>query len=176
MNMESEHNHHTCCFIGHRKINATPELRKYLNELLTKLILDGITDFIFGDHSEFNSLCYEIVTELKKEYPHLRRIHFRKDYEEADAYTMEILLKGFEESICPKGVSNAGIASYVERNQAMIRESDICVFFYDESYLPKRRKRSKSSTSDYQPKSGTAVAYEYAVGKNKNIINIFKLL
>ncbi len=86
---------------------------------------------------------------------------------------MEILLKGFEDSICPKGVSNAGIASYVKRNQAMIRESDICVFYYDENYLPKRRKMNKHSISDYQPKSGTAVAYEYAVSKNKKIINIY---
>ena len=89
---------------------------------------------------------------------------------------MEILIKGFEDSICPKGVSNAGIASYAERNQAIIRESDICVFQYDENYLTKRQKMSKRSVSDYQPKSGTAVAYEYAVSKNKNIINIFKTI
>ena len=172
-NMISENNQHICCFIGHRKINDTPQIRKYINELLTHLIQNGTTDFIFGDHSEFNSLCYEIVTELKKEYPHIRRIHFRKDYEEANDYTMEILLKGFEDSICPRGISNAGIASYAERNQAMIRESDICIFYYDENYLPKRRKMSKHSLTDYQPKSGTAVAYEYAVSKNKKIINVY---
>lgn len=163
----------SACFIGHRKINDTPQIREYIDELLTRLIKDGITNFIFGDHSQFNSLCYDIVTELKKEYPNIRRIHFRKYYEDANDYTMEILLKGFEDSICPKGVSNAGIASYVERNQAMIRESDICIFYYDETYLPKRRKISKHSISDYQPKSGTAVAYEYAVSKNKTIINVY---
>ena len=162
------------CFIGHRKINDTPQLRKNLNDLLKKLISEGITNFIFGDHSEFNNLCYEIVTELQKEYPHIRRIHFRKDYEEPNDYTMKILLTGFEDSICPKGVSNAGLASYAERNQAMIRESDICIFYYDENYLPKRRKMSKHSISDYQPKSGTAMAYEYSVRKNKNIINVYE--
>ena len=46
------------------------------------------------------------------------------------------------------------------------------VLIDDENYLPKRRKMSKRSISDYQPKSGTAVAYEYAVSKNKKIINI----
>ena len=55
-------------------------------------------------------------------------------------------------------------------------ESDICIFYYDENYLPKRRKLSKHSISDYQPESGTAAAYRYAVGKNKNIINIFKMM
>jgi len=107
----------SACFIGHRKINDTPQIRKYINELLTKLIQDGIMNFIFGDHSQFNSLCYDIVTELQKEYPQIKRIHFRKDYEEANDYTMEILLKGFEDSVCPKGMSKAGFASYAERNQ-----------------------------------------------------------
>ena len=173
MNMGREKDMHTCCFIGHRKIDDTPELRKNLIELITRLIKDGAVDFIFGDHSEFNSLCYDIVTELKKEYPHIKRIHFRKDYEYANDYTMQLLLKGYEDSICPKGVSNAGAASYAERNRAMIRSSGICVFYYDENYLPKRRRMSKHAISDYQPKSGTAIAYKYAVGKNKNIINVY---
>lgn len=58
----------SACFIGHRKINDTPQLRKYINELLTRLIKDGVINFIFGDHSEFNSLCYEIVNFRKRFY------------------------------------------------------------------------------------------------------------
>ena len=72
----------------------------------------------------------------------------------------------------PDGVENAGVASYVERNQAMINSSDICVFYYDENYLPARRKQSRHALSDYQPKSGTKIAFEYAVKKGKQIINV----
>lgn len=76
------------CFIGHRRINDTPELRDNLNKLLCKLIESGTVNFIFGDNSAFNSLCYDTVTELKEKYPAIKRIHFRKDYENTNDYTM----------------------------------------------------------------------------------------
>lgn len=160
------------CFIGHRKINDTPELRERLRDILQELIENGTTNFIFGDHSEFDGLCYDLVTELKEKYPAIKRINFRKDYENTDDYTMQFLINGYEESICPKGVGSAGRAGYVERNQSMIRESDICIFYYNEKYIPPRRKYGKAYITDYQPKSGTAVAYAYAVQKKKKIYNL----
>ena len=69
-------------------------------------------------------------------------------------------------------MENAGKASYVERNQEMINNSKFCVVYYDENYLPPRRKNSRRDLFDYQPKSGTAVAYDYAVKKKKEIINV----
>ena len=161
------------CFIGHRKIECTPELRERLQSILLDLVENGTTNFIFGDHSAFDSLCYELVTELKEKYPEIKRINFRKDYEDTDDYTMQFLIAGYEESICPKGVGSAGRASYVERNQAMIRESDVCIFYYDKNYQPNRRKTSRRDLFDYQPKSGTALAFQYAKSKKKTIINCF---
>ncbi len=161
------------CFIGHRKINDTPELRERLQSILQELIKNGTTNFIFGDHSAFDSLCYELVTGLKEKYPEIGRINFRKTYEDTDDYTMQFLIKGYEESICPKGVGSAGRASYVERNQAMIRESNVCIFYYDENYQPSRRRTSRHDLTDYRPKSGTALAYSYAKSKKKTIINCF---
>lgn len=140
-------------FIGHRKINDTPELRERLNYILMYLIENGTVNFIFGDNSAFNSLCYDIITLLKEKHPAIKRIKFRKDYEDTDDYTMQFLIKGFEECICPKGVGKAGVASYVERNQVIIRESDVCIFYYDENYLPPRRKIGKRYLTDYQPKA-----------------------
>ena len=154
---------HSACFIGHREIEDTPELRERLRRTVLQLIENGTVNFIFGDHSAFNTLCYETVTALKKEHPAIRRIHFRISYEDADAYTTQYLLLGFEKSICPEGVGRAGRASYTERNRAMIRESEVCVFYYDEGGKPSR------GTS---PKSGTAVAYAYAVRLEKRIENL----
>ena len=51
----------------------------------------------------------------------------------------------------------------------MIDDSDFCVFYYNEAYLPPRRKRSKRDLSTYQPKSGTRLAYEYAVQMSKKV-------
>ncbi len=150
----------TCCFIGHRKIEDVPEVRERLQRVLLQLIRSGTVNFIFGDHSAFDDLCYNLVTELKEKHPAIRRIHFRTDYGDANEYTMQFLLSGYEESLCPPGIENAGRASYIERNRAMIRESDICVFYYDENYFTARRK------------SGTADAYRYAVQKEKRVYNL----
>ena len=163
----------TCCFIGHRKIKDTPELRERLKNLLSELIESGTVNFIFGSRSEFDDLCYDLVTELKEKHPEIKRLNFRCIYEDADDYTMQFLISGYEGSFCPKGVGKAGKAAYVERNEAMIRESDICIFYYDENYTPKKRKISSYSLTDYQPKSGTAIAYKYAQQKKKKIYNVF---
>ena len=55
----------TCCFIGHRTIDETEELKSRLKEIIEKLIIDEKVDtFLFGSKSRFNSLCREIVTEI----------------------------------------------------------------------------------------------------------------
>ena len=164
---------YSVCFIGHRKIKDTPKLRERLQGILIDITQNGTTDFIFGDHSEFDSLCYKLVTELKEKHPEIRRIHFRKDYGDTDEYTMQFLISGYEKTICPKGVGSSGRASYVERNRAMIDGSDICIFYYDKNYLPTRRKNGQQDLIDYQPKSGTAAAYDYALKKKKQIYNLF---
>lgn len=163
----------TCCFIGHQKIKKTSELTQCLEQTLLELIKQGTDVFLFGDHSEFNSLCYDTVTELKSEYSHICRIHYRTAYQEIDDSVRQYFVAGYEDSICPQGVASAGRAAYVERNQAMIRNSDVCVFYFDETYQPSRRKQSKTSLPDYQPKSGTRIAFEYAQNSNKEVINLY---
>lgn len=56
----------------------------------------------------------------------------------------------------------------------MINDSDYCIFYCDNSYLPEMRKYSKNISFYRQANSGTKLAYEYAKRKNKTIFNIFK--
>ena len=57
----------TCCFIGHRTINETDELRTKLTDTIEKLIADKKIDtFLFGSKSEFDRLCLEVVTKIKE--------------------------------------------------------------------------------------------------------------
>lgn len=164
----------TCCFIGHRKMEQVEEIEKLVQDTIYSLLWQGVNHFIFGDHSDFNSLCYEIVTELKDEFPHIRRTHYRTDYPDADDYTMQFLLDGYEDSICPVGVAGAGRAAYVKRNQAMINDSDICVFYFSEEYKPALCRESKRAITSYQPKSGTKLAFDYAKALGKRIINLYQ--
>lgn len=89
------------------------------------------------------------------------------------AFTMRFLTEGYEDSICPDGIAFAGKASYVERNHAMVLASDFCVFYYNENYLPDMRKASKKVLTNYQPKSGTQLAFDFAKAQGKVIINLY---
>ena len=163
----------TCCFFGHRKIDETEELKNKLSEIIENLIVnENVDTFLFGSKSQFDDLCHKIVTELKEKYPHIRRVYVRSAFQHIPDWYEDSLLEYYEETYFPEKIENSGRASYVERNQEMINKSDFCVVYYDENYLPPRRKNSRRDLTDYQPKSGTKVAYDYAVRKRKEIINV----
>ena len=163
----------TCCFFGHRKIDETEELKNNLCRIIENLITNEKVDtFLFGSKSQFDDLCHKVVTKLKEKYPNLKRIYVRSAYQYIPDWYEKSLLENNEGTYFPEYMENAGRASYVERNQEMINKSDFCIVYYDENYLPPRRKNSRRDLCDYQPKSGTAVAYDYAVKKNKEIINL----
>lgn len=168
----------TVCFFGHRRINVSDELKTRLYKEIENLItVDGINTFLFGSKSQFDDLCYEIVSNLKNKYPNIQRIYVRAESEYIDgegsrAYR-EGLMQLYEHTYYPECASGAGKAVYVKRNCHMIDESSACVVYYDENYMPPRRKQSRRDLFDYQPTSGTGIAYQYAVKKKKKIINIF---
>ena len=170
--MESKE--HTCCFFGHRKIEVTDELVSRLKEVVENLITEKKVDaFLFGSKSQFDKLCLHIVTEVKKKYPHIRRIYVRAEFPYIDEDYTVYLLKSYDHTYYPKRLINSGKAVYVERNYEMIDNSSYCVIYYDENYMLPRRKNSKRDLFDYQPKSGTKLAYDYAVKKGLTILNLF---
>ena len=176
-----------CSFFGHRKIEITNTLKQKLKDVLEDLITNKkVSVFLFGSRSEFDYICHEIVTELKEKYPVIKRVCYTCKSEscilESERQEMEKILSnhlkkevhilGYEEEFEHKTKYVSGRASYVERNQAMIDDSNYCIFYYDENYMPQIRKYSKKQIGYYQPKSGTKLAYDYAVKKKKSILNI----
>ncbi len=123
----------------------------------------GGTTFLFGSMSEFDNLSWEIVTDLKKEHPNIRRVYVRSAFQHIDKSYEEYLLKSYEKTYFPSKIEKSGKYSYVERNYEMIDNSLYCVFYYNENYI---------ATSKHN--SGTKIAYKYAVKKKKIIFNIYK--
>ncbi len=163
-----------CCFFGHRKIDKTLELIERLTREIEALIIEkAVSTFYFGSKSEFDDLCHKTVTELKEKYPYIKRVYVRSAFQHIPDWYEDSLLEHYEDTYFPEHMEKAGRASYVERNQEMINKSDFCIVYYDENYAPPRRKNSKRDLTDYQPKSGTKVAYDYAVKKKKEIINMY---
>ena len=148
----------TCCFFGHRTINETEELKSKLIEVIKKLIVDENVDtFLFGSKSRFNSLCLELVTEIKEKYPHIKRIYVRAEYPDINEQYTNYLLESYEDTYYPEKILNSGRAAYVERNYEMINKSKFCIVYYDEQSAPTTRK------------SGTKIALDYAIKKGKQI-------
>ena len=161
-----------CCFFGHRKINETPVLIERITKEIEFLITENeVSVFYFGSKSQFDDLCHKVTTELKEKYPHIKRVYVRSAFQLIPDWYENSLLEHYEDTYFPEHIENAGKASYVERNQEMINKSDFCVVYYDENYAPPRRN-SRRDLTDYQPKSGTRLAYDYAVKKGKEIINV----
>ncbi len=168
-----------CSFFGHRNTVATPQLCENLKQTIIGLIEEkGVTRFLFGSTSKFDDLCVKTVTELKERYPEIKRVYVRSVYPKISKRYENYLYKYYDEIYMPERIINAGRASYIERNQEMINASDFCIFYYDETYKPPIRKQSKNPVASYQPKSGTKLAYEYALQKNKSglktIINVYE--
>lgn len=86
----------TCCFFGHGTISETEELKSKLIEIIEKLIVDEKVDtFIFGSKSRFNSMCLELVTEIKEKYPHIKRIYVRAEYQDINEQYTNYLLESY---------------------------------------------------------------------------------
>jgi len=152
----------TCCFFGHRTINETDELRTKITETVEKLIIDENVDtFLFGSKSAFDSLCLELVTELKEKYPQINRVYVRAEFPFISDEYKEYLMKLYDDTYYPENILGARRGVYTERNRKMIDKSQFCIVYYDEQYGKALKK------------SGTEQALRYAVSKGRAVINVF---
>ncbi len=148
----------TCCFIGHRTVDETDELKRRLRETVEKLINEkNVSIFLFGSKSRFNDLCYRITSEIRQKYPHIKRVYVWAEYPVISEDYKKYLLKKYEDTYYPEKILNAGRAVYIERNREMIKRSRFCVTYY------KQRK-----TDGY--KSGTEIAFNYAASLSDRVI------
>lgn len=160
-----------CCFVGHRNAVLTSTQQHKLTELLRFLITQCAVDvFAFGSRSTFNSLCHQTVTALKESFPHISRQAFtcshetctlQKDVDIVTSYrrftNLEMEILPMDEEVYHQSSDKSSRFSYIMRNKAMVDYSQYCVFFLNES-CPNN--------------SGTAIAYKYAMSRNKRVYNI----
>lgn len=147
-----------CCFLGHREIYETEELREKVSRKIEELIIfQGVDTFLFGSKSQFIRLCYKTVTDLKEKYPHIKRVYVRAEFPVIDEDYRGYLLESYEDTFYPECLAGAGRAIYVKRNMEMVKQSDICLFYCDAEYIPKGRK------------SGTKIALDYAEKQKKTV-------
>lgn len=159
------------CFIGHRKIRITEDLIFSLQTVVLHLLKKGVTTFLFGSMSDFDKLSWEVVTSFKSEYPEIIRVYVRSSYQHIDELYKQYILSNYEHTYYPVKIENAGKYSYIERNCEMIDNANYCVFYYDKNYIPEINQTSKYLRVT-KKNSGTKFAFEYALRKRKEIINL----
>ena len=160
-------------FIGHRKIQNSELLTEQIKQTVLNLIDEKQVDtFLFGSRSDFNDLCLEVVTEIQKKRPNIKRVYVRAEYPYINKDYEDYLLGSYDATYIPENVIEAGKAAYVERNFHMIDKADLCIFYYNENYKPPLKPATRGRITRDQPKSGTKVAYEYAIRQQKEIINL----
>ena len=169
--MEKRLKKYSCCFFGHRSIEKTELLIKKIKDYIEHLILDKkVFIFLFGCNSEFDELCYKIVSELKEKYPNIKRVYVRAKFPEISKNYEKYLLDKYEETYYSQKLLNSGKACYIERNYEMVEKSEFSVVYYNKEYVPAQKDGKNLSK-----KSGTAMAIEYALKRGLKIQNFFIL-
>ena len=114
-----------------------------MREAVERLIVEeGVDTFFFGSRSKFDELCHIVVTELKEKYPYIQRIAYLCKHESGclvgegakmkqqikQLTGRDVYVSEYEDIRKSDRVNSAGRASYVERNQWMIKDSIFCIF------------------------------------------------
>lgn len=103
---------------------------------------------------------------------YIRRIYLRAEFPYIDESYTTYLLQSYDHAYYSERMINSGKESYVELNYEMIDNSSYCIIYYDENYMPPKRRNSKRDVSDYQPSSGTKRAYNYTIKNNTAVFNL----
>jgi len=148
----------TLSFFGHSTIEITDTLKKDLRNLIRqKITQENYGVFLFGGFGKFDELAWEIVSELKKEYPHIKRIFVLTEEKHLKKYKRPKYLKDedYEEFIYLQLQYNGFRTRIYYRNIEMINISDFVIFYVNNTL-----------------NSGAYKIYKYAKLKKKQFCNL----
>ena len=161
------------CFIGHRDVDNKDTLYPCLFALVEQLIQEGHTRFLLGSRSEFNAMAVAVLKELKLKYHHIERIYIRAEYPYIGEDYHAFLLESCDETYFPEELLGASRSVYVKRNQILIDQSTVCVFYCKAKSQAISEMPQQTASAKSLKKSGTQIAYDYALKRKKKILNLF---
>ena len=147
----------TVAFVLHKKIEDYREIKNKLSKVLSTLIEEENAEtFLLTDKSFFDYICRETLTDLKRYYPLIKRVYIKALSDKADK---EYLLNKYDELfISEKGGEYKSSSKYYH---IMVDRCDILITYFDGDYMLLNGKAT-----------ATKNAVEYALKKNKRIINL----
>ena len=153
----------TIAFFGHRTILNKNDIKERLTTLLKKLLTQGFRDILIGSHGEFDEIALEVSLNCKKKIDKNLKVSvvltslscLNKDksgFSKIDFY------KNSECETVFYDIEETYFKNYITfSNKKMIDNSELIICCVD------MRRRY----------SGAKTAINYAVKKNKKIINLF---
>ena len=154
----------TCCFTGHRSLpaNKLDDIRNLLARAVEELAQNGCLQFVSGGAVGFDTLAAETVIEQKKLNPNIRLFLLLPCRDQDAKWNMKDRLRYKKILDSADGVEYV-CDTYITgcmhlRNKKMVERADICVAFC--------QKRG----------GGTEYTMDYAVEKERTIINIAQML
>lgn len=127
----------TCSVFGHSDANLTDKEKKDLRDLFIDLIENkNVRIFYFGRFGNFDELCWEIISELKRtQYPDIKRIYCLEDqrYERANKRPKYLKNEDYEEFVYFVPDNSYWMYRILFRNKEIIKHSDYAIFYIRET-------------------------------------------
>ncbi|MBR5130294.1 MAG: hypothetical protein IKV03_03630 [Alphaproteobacteria bacterium] len=145
----------TCSFFGHRSIIDDVSVKQQLYEVVEELIVNQDVDtFLLGEMGDFEIIAGKVLQELKKKYPHIARetiLCFSEQLQGDGKVSADWIHLDLAVSKCKRR------GRIPKRNQMVVDQSDVIVCYINVPY------------------GGAYTAYQRALKKNKQIINLTKI-
>lgn len=144
----------TCSCFGHSDVDITDELTARTMIEINKAINDGVRIFLFGDRSDFDDLCYDLVTKKRNAEPQLniKRVFCFALDKQLRKSPRWFIQKEYEALECPTKDFDYWYTAIYYRNLAMIDQSDLILFWVEQ-----------------RENSGAYKTYQYAVKKHNKL-------
>ncbi len=146
----------TACFIGNGEFKFSSARWKKVDGIIHQLMEKGVTNFLFGEYSDFGNLCFYTVGIYKRNRPEIRRIKFNLDYNEKDNSLFHSTEK-YDKTFTLRFIGDSEKSADLRRYMSLIFKSEICVFLRGE-----------------KPDSDAEAAYNYALQKKKHILCCYR--
>ena len=149
----------SCSVFGTNKMVITDELKERLYNVFIDLLEKDFKVFYFGGFSEFDDICYQIITKLKEQYTDIHRIFCVADprWERPSKRPKWLNDEAYEEIVYLDLAYDYWYTRIYYRNCEIINQSDYIVF-----YAPENNS------------SGAYKSLKYAKTKKKEFINLVK--
>jgi len=150
----------TCCFTGNRvlPVSAVEDIKRSIDDIIEKLVSDGIDTFLCGGALGFDMLAEEAVLSAKKRHPELKLVLFipclghDAKWKNDERERLSLICERADR--CVVLSENYFSGCMQQRNRCMVDESSVCV-----AYSAKKT-------------GGTAYTVDYARFQGVRVIDI----